>query len=41
MEEQIAVGDVMRFRGGGSSMNVEKIEGDEAICALSLGGRQR
>jgi len=41
MEEQIAVGDIVRFKGGGSSMTVEKIEGDEAICAFSLGGRQR
>ena len=40
-EEQIAVGDVVRFKGGGSSMTVEKIEGDEAICVFSLGGWQR
>ena len=41
MQEQISVGDVVRFRGGGSSMTVEKIEGDEAICVFSLGGKQR
>ena len=42
MEKQnIAVGDLVRFKGGGSSMTVQKIEGDEAICAFSLGGRQR
>jgi uncharacterized protein YodC (DUF2158 family) len=33
MEEQIAVGDVVRFKGGGSPMTVEKIEGDESyLC---------
>ena len=41
MEEQIVVGDVVRFKGGGSPMTVEKIEGDEAICVFSLGGKQR
>ena len=41
MEEQIAVGDVVRFIGGGSPMTVEAIEGDEAICVFSIGGRQR
>jgi hypothetical protein len=41
MEEQIVVGDVVRFIGGGSPMTVEKIEGDEAICTFSLGGKQR
>jgi hypothetical protein len=41
MEEQIAMGDVVRFKGGGSSMTVEKIEGNEAICVFSLGGKQR
>ncbi len=41
MEEQIAVGDVVRFKGGGSPMTVEKIECDEAICVFSLGGKQR
>jgi len=41
MQEQILIGDVVRFRGGGSSMTVEKMEGDEAICVFSLGGRQR
>ncbi len=41
MEGQIAVGDVVRFKGGGSSMVVEKIEGDEAVCAFLLGGKQR
>ena len=41
MEEQIAAGDVVRFKGGGSSMIVEKIEGDDAICTFSLGGTQR
>jgi hypothetical protein len=42
MEKRIiAVGDVVRFKGGGSSMTVQKIEGDEAICAFSLGGWQR
>lgn len=39
--EKIAVGDAVRFRGGGSAMTVEAIEGDEAICAFSLGGKQR
>ena len=34
------VGDVVRFVRGGSSMTVEAIEGDEAICAFSLGGKQ-
>src|SRR5208283_4961456 len=40
-EEKIDVGDVVRFKGGGSSMTVEKIEGNEAICVFSLGGKQR
>ena len=40
-EEKIAVGDTVRFKGGGSPMTVEKIEGDEAICVFSLGGKQR
>ncbi len=40
-EEKIAVGDVVRFKGGGSAMTVEAIEGDEAICVFSLGGKQR
>jgi hypothetical protein len=41
MAEQIVVGGVVRFIGGGSPMTVEKIEGDEAICTFSLGGKQR
>jgi hypothetical protein len=42
MEKRIiAVGDVVRFKGGGSSMAVQKIEGEEAICAFSPGGWQR
>jgi hypothetical protein len=41
MEDQIVAGDVVRFKGGGSPMLVEKIEGEEAICTFSLGGRQR
>jgi uncharacterized protein YodC (DUF2158 family) len=41
MEEQIMVGDMVRFIGGGSPMTVEKIEGDEAICTFLLGGSQR
>jgi uncharacterized protein YodC (DUF2158 family) len=41
MEKQIAVGDIVRFKGGGSPMTVEKIEGDEATCVFSLGGKQR
>jgi uncharacterized protein YodC (DUF2158 family) len=41
MEEQIVVGDIVRFKGGGTPMTVEKIEGDEAICVFSLGGKQR
>ncbi|MGO9310082.1 MAG: DUF2158 domain-containing protein [Spirochaetia bacterium] len=41
MEEQIVVGDVVRFKGGGSPMTVESIEGDSAICVFSLGGKQR
>jgi hypothetical protein len=40
-EEKIAVGDTVRFKGGGSAMTVEAIEGDEAICVFSLGGKQR
>ena len=40
-EENIVVGDVVRFKGGGSAMTVEVIEGDEAICVFSLGGKQR
>ncbi len=39
--EQILVGDTVRFQGGGSSMTVEAIEGAEAICAFALGGTQR
>ncbi len=39
--EKIAVGDTVRFKGGGSPMTVEVIEGDEAICVFSLGGKQR
>ena len=41
MTEQIVVGDVVQFKGEGSAMTVEKIEGEEAICVFSLGGRQR
>ena len=41
MVEQIAAGDVVRFKGGGSPMTVEAIEGEEAICVFSLGGKQR
>ena len=41
MEEQIVAGDIVRFKGGGSSMTVERAEGDEAICVFSLGGKQR
>ncbi len=41
MEEQIKTGDVVQFKGGGSPMTVEKIEGGEAICVFSLGGKQR
>jgi uncharacterized protein YodC (DUF2158 family) len=41
MEEQIMVGDLVRFIGGGSPMTVEKIEGGEAICTFLLGGSQR
>jgi hypothetical protein len=37
----IAVGDVVRFKGGGSPMTVQTIEGEEAICTFSLGGWQR
>ena len=40
-EEKIVVGDIVRFKGGGSAMTVEAIEGDEAICVFSLGGKQR
>ena len=39
--EPIQVGDTVRFKGGGSSMTVEAIEGDEAICTFALGGKQR
>jgi len=31
MAEPKAVGDVVRFKGGGSSMTVEKTEGDEGV----------
>jgi uncharacterized protein YodC (DUF2158 family) len=41
MGEQIVVGDIVRFKGGGSSMTVEAIEGDEAVCVFALGGKQR
>jgi len=41
MEEQIEVGDVVRFKSVGSPMTVEKIDGDEATCVFSLGGKQR
>ncbi len=41
MEEQIVVGDIVRFKGGGSTMTVEEIEGDEAVCVFALGGKQR
>jgi len=40
-EEKIVVGDIVRFKGGGSAMTVEAIEGHEAICVFSLGGKQR
>ena len=40
-EEKIAVGDTVRFKGGGSPMTVEAIVGDEAICVFSLAGKQR
>ena len=39
--EQIVVGDIVRFKSGGSPMTVEQIEGDEAVCVFSLGGKQR
>ena len=41
MDEQIVVGDTVRFKGGGSPMTVEQIEGDEAVCVFALGGEQR
>ncbi len=41
INERIAVGDLVRFAGGGSSMTVEQIEGEEAVCVFSLGGKQR
>ena len=41
MEGEIVVGDVVRFKGGGSSMTVEKIEGNEAVCVFSIGVKQR
>ena len=41
IDDLLAVGDVVRFRGGGSLMVIEKIERDQAICVFSLGGRQR
>ena len=41
MQEQIVVGDIVRFKGGGSSMTVQKIERNEALCVFSLGGEQR
>ncbi len=31
----------MGFKGGGSPMSVEQIEGDEAVCVFALGGKQR
>jgi hypothetical protein len=34
-------GDLVRFKGGRFTMTVEKIEGEEAICVFSLGGKQR
>ena len=40
-DDQILVGDAVRFKGGGSSMTVEAMEGDEAICTFALGARQR
>ena len=40
-EAKITVGDSVRFKGGGSAMIVEAIEGDEAVCTFSLGGKQR
>ena len=40
-EPSIAVGDAVRFKRGGSTMMVEAIEGGEAVCVFSLGGRQR
>lgn len=40
-EPSIAVGDTVRFKGGGSTMIVEAIDGGEAICVFSLGGKQR
>lgn len=39
--EPILVGDTVRFKGGGSSITVEAIVGDEAICTFALGGTQR
>ena len=41
MQEQIVAGDIVRFKGGGSSMTVQKIERNEALCVFSLGGEQR
>lgn len=41
MEEQLKVGDIVQFKGGGSPMTIERIEGGEAICVFSLGGKQR
>jgi len=40
-EVKIVVGDFVRFKGGGSAMKVEKIEGDVAVCVFTLGGTQR
>jgi len=40
-QEPIRVGDLVRFKGGGSTMTVESIEGEEATCTFLLGGRQR
>jgi hypothetical protein len=37
----IAAGDVVQFKGGGSSMTVEIVEGEEAVCTFLLGGKQR
>jgi uncharacterized protein YodC (DUF2158 family) len=41
MEGQIKVGDIVQFKGGGSPMTVERIEGSQAVCVFSLGGAQR
>lgn len=37
MDETFAVGDVVQLKSGGTSMTVEKVDGDDVSCVWSEG----